>query len=71
MIKEFLKKIFRIYSPSKEWTNVPHEYHEADTECDLCEHKSQCELLEITHIEDTRRHFVRGVGYTCPLESRD
>ena len=63
MIKDFLKKIslkiFRIHSPSKEWMNVPLEYHETDTEC---------ELLEITHSEDTRRHFIRGIGYICPLE---
>ena len=59
MIKDFLKKIFRMHSPSKEWTNVSLEYRETDTEC---------ELLEITHSEDTRRHFIRGIDYICPLE---
>ena len=68
MIKYFFKKIFQIHSPSKEWTNIPREYHETDTECDLCDRKNQCELLEITHSEDTRRHFIRGIGYICPLE---
>ena len=62
MIKDFLKKIFRMHSPSKEWTNIPREYRETDTEC---------ELLEITHSEDTRRHFIRGIGYSCPLESEE
>ena len=69
MIKDFLKKIFRIHRSNKEWTNIPREYHETDTECDLCERKNQCELLEITTIEDTRRHFVRGIGYICPLKN--
>lgn len=33
MIKNFLKKVFKIYSPSKEWMNVSSEYHyyEMDT----------------------------------------
>ena len=71
MIKEFLKKILRIHGPSKDWIYVTREYHETDTKCDLCEHKNQCELLEITCSVDTRRHFVRGIGYTCPLETEE
>lgn len=33
MIKNFLKKVFKIHSPSKEWMNVLSEYHyhERDT----------------------------------------
>ena len=68
MIKEFLKKIFKIHSPSKEWMNVPSEYNEKDTECDLCPHKDECDLIETTRLDDTRRHFVRAPFYMCRLE---
>ena len=53
MIKYFFKKIFQIHSPSK-------EHHETDTECDL---------VEITHSEDTRRHFIREI-YTLLYENK-
>lgn len=66
MIKKFLKKIFKIHSPSKEWTRIP--YEEKDTKCDLCDHKDQCDLLERTSPADTRRHFIPMIGFDCPLE---
>ena len=65
MIKKFLKKIFKIHSPSKEWTRI--HYEEKDTKCDLCIHKDQCDLLEYTSIADTRRHFIPMRGFDCPL----
>ena len=69
MIKEFFKKIFKIHSPSKEWMNIP--YEEKDTKCDLCDRKSECDLLECTHSLDTRRHFIPMLGYSCPLEVKE
>lgn len=70
MIKNFLKKVLKIHSPSKEWMNVSKEYHyyERDTKCDLCPYKDECTLIEITCLHDTRRHFIKTPFYTCRLE---
>lgn len=70
MIKEFLRELFKIHSPSKEWMNIPYEYVEKDTKCDLCKHecKEDCYLIEITTCNDTRRHFINGIGFVCPLK---
>jgi hypothetical protein len=67
MIKEFIKKILGIKSPSKELRG---EYHEKDTKCDICDRRSECEpyLLRSTHSYDTREHVIPGLGYICPLE---
>ena len=66
MIKEFIKKIFGIKSPSKELRG---EYHEKDTKCDICDRRSECEpyLLRSTYSYDTREHVIPGLGYNCPL----
>lgn len=47
MIKNFLKKVFKINSPSKELMNVSSEYyyHERDTKCDLYPYKDECTLI--------------------------
>lgn len=68
MIKEFLRKLFKIHSPSKEWTNIP--YEEKDTRCDMCSYKDECApyLLDITCLGDTRTHVIKGVGYICPID---
>ena len=73
MIKNFLKKIIEIHSPSKEWTKICEEYHEKDTMCDLCKHecKEDCYLVEITTRDDTRKHFINGIGFVCPLRRKD
>ena len=39
MIKNFLKKMFKIHSPSKEWATIYEEYHKKDTMCDLCKYE--------------------------------
>lgn len=68
MIKNFLKKIIEIHSPSKEGTKICEGYHEKDTMCDLCKHecKEDCYLVEITTRDDTRKHFINGIGFVCP-----
>ena len=73
IIKNFLKKIMEIHSPSKEWTKICEEYHEKDTKCDLCNHecKEDCYLVEITTRDDTRKHFINGIGFVCPLRRKD
>ena len=54
MIRKFLKRIFGIHSPSKEWVCML--YVEKDTKCDLCDNRSECEdyLIDCTYSEDTR-----------------
>ena len=73
MIKNFLKKIIEIHSPSEEWTKICEGYHEKDTMCDLCKHKCKedCYLVEITTRDDTRKHFINGIGFVCPLRRKD
>ena len=73
MIKKFFKKIFGIHSPSKELIKGYEEYHEKDTRCDLCKHecKEDCYLIEITTLNDTRRHFINGIGFVCPLMRKE
>ena len=73
MIKEFFKKIFGIHNPNKESTKIYEEYHEKDTRCDLCKHecKEDCYLVEITTLNDTRKHFINGIGFICPLRRND
>lgn len=73
MIREFLRKLFKVHSPSKEWTRVPVEYHEKDTRCDLCKYecKEDCYLIEITTLNDTRKHFISGMGFICPLRRKE
>lgn len=38
---------------------------EKDTACDLCEHKDECDLIEITNSHDTRIHFAPNIGNRC------
>ena len=73
MMIKFLKKLFHIHSSNKEWTKVPVEYHEKDTRCDLCEceFKKDCHLIEITTLGDTRKHFINGIGFICPLRRKE
>ena len=71
MFKDFLRKIFKIHSPSKEWVNIHKEYLEYDTECDLCDRKSECELMNVTRVADTRTHVLNAFGFSCPLESEE
>lgn len=69
MIKKYLKKIFKILNPGKELAKIHNKYKEKDTRCDLCKHESKedCYLIEITTRDDTRRHFINGIGFVCPL----
>ena len=73
MIKKYLKKIFEILNSGKELTKIHNEYNEKDTRCDLCnnECKEDCYLIEITTRDDTRRHFVNGIGFVCPLRRKE
>lgn len=43
-------------------------YEEKDTECDLCEHKEECVLLECTHSSDERTHYIPSMGNICKKE---
>lgn len=69
MIREFLRKLFKVHSPSKEWRNIP--YEEKDTRCDMCSRKDECDLLECTSVNDTRKHFIPMRGFNCPLETKE
>lgn len=44
-------------------------YIELDTECDKCEFLYQCKndgyVVNCTIYEDTREHFIRGLGSNC------
>ena len=71
MVRKIFKKIFKIYSPSKEWVNIRKEYLEHDTKCDLCDRKSECELMNVTRVADTRTHILNAFGFSCPLESEE
>lgn len=46
-----------------------YEYIERDTECDKCEFLESCifdsNALECTSEEDTRRHYIKGLGSEC------
>lgn len=65
---KFLKKIFRVNRPRKHFAHVMYEYHEKDTKCDLCSCKDECDLIDITTLRDTRRHFISGIDNVCRLE---
>ena len=45
------------------------EYIEKDYECDVCEHRAECEkrgyLLDVSTYRDVRSHFIRGLGSRC------
>lgn len=72
MIKEklmqFIRKIFKIHSPSTELTQG-YVYVERDTKCDLCEYLNECidvgNVLDCTHSMDTRKHYIHGMGPDC------
>lgn len=40
-------------------------YEEKDTECDLCEFKHECILIDVTRNEDTRTHMRSAMGNIC------
>ena len=71
MVRKIFKKIFKIHSPSKEWVNICKEYIEHDTKCDLCDRKSECELMNVTRVADTRTHVLNAFSFSCPLESEE
>ena len=61
---QFLRRLF---GKKKIKYQEPIPYVEKDTRCDLCEHKDECELLEITILADTRQHFISGFSNICKL----
>ena len=71
MVRKIFKKLLKIHSPSKEWVNIRKEYLEYDTKCDLCDRKSECELMNVTQVVDTRTHVLNAFGFSCPLESEE
>lgn len=70
MFIKTLKKLLGIHSPSpnKEFAHVMYKYHEEDTKCDLCPYNNECDLIEITTLRDTRRHFINNIGSVCRLK---
>lgn len=72
MIKEklirFIRKIFKIHSPSAELTRG-YVYVEEDTKCDSCEYLNECidarNVLDCTYSMDTRKHYIHGIGTYC------
>ena len=73
MFIKTLKKLLGIHSPSpnKEFAHVMYKYHEEDTKCDLCPYNKECDLIEVTILRDTRRHFISGIDNICRLEEKD
>lgn len=69
MLRKLLKKIFKIHSPSKEWTNIRTEYVEKNTRCDKCKFLNECEsVLDCTKMADTRKHYICMLGGECKLD---
>lgn len=71
-IRNFFKKIFKINKPEPKFK----PYVEKDTGCDKCGRLNLCieqeRLLEITRLNDSRRHYVPGMGVYCrELEESD
>lgn len=61
MIFRWVRKVFK-----KKNRYDPQPYVEKDTICDLCKYKHECELkVDITTLNDTRRHYMRGIGGIC------
>lgn len=42
-----------------------HKYKEKDTKCDSCEFLSTCDVMDVTGIEDSRRHWLPNLGVVC------
>lgn len=61
----FIKKLFKKKSVKKETTLSI----ERVGECDLCDHRYECELkgyiVEVTRPHHNIRHFIRGLGSNC------
>lgn len=45
-------------------------HKERFTECDMCNHLSECkeDLLDITSFSDMHRHYIKGLGSNCLKE---
>lgn len=57
---------FKKWLPEETDIDISEEsYVEKDTECDLCEHKAECDLIEITNYYDTRMHLAPNIGNRC------
>lgn len=70
MLRKIFRKIFSIHRPSKEWVNIPSNYIERDTKCDLCtcEKKDECDLINVTTSMDKKVHYDYAPFYMCPLK---
>lgn len=68
MIFGWIRKVFKKkkkYIPQ----NKPQPYVEKETRCDLCAYKYECDSkVDITTLNDMRRHYIRGLGGSCKLE---
>ena len=42
-----------------------YKWNEKDTECDTCEFNNSCELIDITTINDTRKHLTKAINTVC------
>lgn len=61
-------EIFKKWLPEEKNNEIAVDigkYVEVDTECDLCEHKGECDLIEITTVYDTCIHFLPNIGNVC------
>ena len=61
-----IKWLISLFKPEPE--PKPEPYVEEDTKCDLCEHKGECSLLEITTLGDSRMHFISSPFNKCVKE---
>ena len=67
MIFRWARKIFK-----KKKKYIPQPYVEKDTRCDLCKYKDECEdKIDVTTLNDMRRHYIRSLGGSCKLEELD
>ena len=64
MIFRWIRKVFK-----KKKKYIPQPYVEKDTICDLCKYKYECDTkMDITTLNDMRRHYIRGWDGRCKLE---
>ena len=64
MILRLIRKVFK-----KKEKYIPQPYVEKDTCCDLCKYKYECDSkVDITTLNDMRRHYIRVLGSKCKLE---
>lgn len=66
--------IFSLLFPIKcKHFEKPEPYVERFTKCDQCEHLKECQrdgqLIEISTLDDSRDHYISGMGTRCKKDS--